>query len=133
MLSFVRRSLFWKCAAYVSGLVSALLILSGSVGGYVSYRDSTAALEALQRANARVVATQIASFVSRLLDDLQSTVAKFNAQGAVDEEDLRTEIVALLRHQPSITELRWVDADGTEKFALSRIEPDAGDSPKLVG
>ena len=50
---FVRRTLFWKYAAYFSGLVSALLILSGGIGGYFAYRESTAALEALQRAKAQ--------------------------------------------------------------------------------
>ena len=32
-MMFVRHTLFWKYAAYFSGLVSALLILSGGVGG----------------------------------------------------------------------------------------------------
>ena len=49
----MRHTLLWKYAAYFSGLVSALLILSGGIGGYFSYRESTSALEALQRANQR--------------------------------------------------------------------------------
>ena len=128
MPSFVRRTLFWKYAAYFSGLVSALLILSGAVGGYFAYRESTAALEALQRAKAQAVGSEIANFMSRLEDDLQSVATKFNTSATVDEEDLRVELVTLLRHQPSITELHWVAADGRERFALSRIAPDATDS-----
>ena len=134
MPSFARRTLFWKYAAYFSGLVSALLILSGGVGGYFAYRESTAALEALQRAKAQVAASEIATFIGRLEDDLQSVANKFNTSGAVDDEDLRVELVTLLRHQPSITELHWIAADGREKFALSRIVPDAADSGRnLVG
>jgi signal transduction histidine kinase/CheY-like chemotaxis protein len=128
MQSFVRRTLFWKYAAYFSGLVSALLILSGGVGGYFAYRESTAALEALQRATAQVAASEIASFIGRLEDDMQSVAVKFNTSGAIDEEDLQAELVALLRHQPSITELQWIAADGREKFALSRIARDTTDS-----
>jgi len=125
MPSPARRTLFWKYAAYFSGLVSALLILSGGLGGYFAYRESAAALEALQSAKAQVAASEIASFIGRLVDDLQSVTTKFSTTGAVDEEDLRVELVALLRYQPSITELNWIAADGREKFALSRIAPDA--------
>ena len=128
MLSFARRTLFWKYAAYFSGLVSALLILSGGVGGYFAYVESTSALEALQRAKAQVAGSQIANFVGQLEDALNSTVNKFNTAGSIDEEDLAFELVALFRHEPSITELHWVAADGREKFALSRIVPDARDS-----
>ena len=99
---FARRTLFWKYAAYFSGLVSALLILGGGVGGYFAYRESTVALEALQRAKAEAAASEIANFIGRLADDLQSIATKFNTSGAVDEEDLRVELVTLLRHQPSI-------------------------------
>ena len=98
MLSFARRTLFWKYAAYFSGLVSALLILSGGVGGYFAYVESTAALEALQRAKAQVAGSQIADFVGQLEDALKSTVNKFNTAGPIDEEDLAFELVALFRH-----------------------------------
>ena len=117
MPSFARRTLFWKYAAYFSGLVSALLILSGGVGGYFAYRESTAALEALQRAKAQVAAGEIATFIGRLEDDLQSVATKFNTSGAVDEEDLRVELVTLLRHQPSITELHWIAARRPREIA----------------
>ena len=33
-----------------------------------------------------------------------------------------------MRHQPSITELHWIGADGREGLALSRLVPDAADS-----
>ena len=127
-MMFVRHTLFWKYAAYFSGLVSALLILSGGVGGYFAYRESTSALEALQAAKAQVVASEIATFVGRLADDLQSVATKFSTGEAAAEEDLRVELVTLLRHQPSITELRWVGADGRERLSHSRIAPDSSDS-----
>ena len=49
MPNLARRTLFWKYAAYFSGLVSALLILSGGVSGYFAYRLSIASLESVQR------------------------------------------------------------------------------------
>ena len=71
-----RRTLFWKYAAYVSGLVSALLVLSGGVGGYFAYRESTSGLESLQRTKAEVVAHEIATFLGRLADDLSGVREK---------------------------------------------------------
>ena len=124
MPTVARRTLLWKYAAYFSGLVSALLVLSGAVAGYFAYRESLAALEELQRANAHFAALEIAAFVGRVEDALRSTVAKFGAQDAVGDEDLQIELIALLHHQPSITELHWIDARGREELALSREKSD---------
>jgi signal transduction histidine kinase/CheY-like chemotaxis protein len=120
----MRRTLFWKYAAYFSCLVSALLVLSGGLAGYFAYRQAVASLEALQRAKARFVATEIENFVDHVEDGLRSAVRKFAATGSVDTENVTVELVALLRHHPSVTELRWISADGYERVAISRIEQD---------
>jgi len=128
MATFIRQTLFWKYAAYLAGLVSALLIISGAVGGHFAYRESVAALEELQRAKAYFAATEIANFMRRVQDAVHASVAKFDTTGEVDAEDLRIELVALLRQQPSITELHWIGSDGKERFALSRFEVNVTDS-----
>ena len=117
-----RQTLFWKYAAYFTGLVSVLLVVSGSLGGYFAYQQSTAALEELQRAKAQFAADDIANFIGRVEEALQSTVAKFTGR-AVDAEDLRIELIGLLRHQPSITELHWVEADGAEGSRSRALPP----------
>lgn len=128
MLSLAPRKLFWKYAAYFAGLVSALLILSGALGGYFAYRESVSALEEVQRAKANFAATQIANFVRGVQDALQAAVGKFNTTGPVDSDDLRLELVALLRHHPEISDLRWIAADGLERLALSRFGLNVVDS-----
>ena len=128
MPNLARQTLFWKYAAYFAGLVSVLLVLSGGLAGYFAYRQAVAALEAVQREKARFVATEIDDFVGRVESGLRAVVRKFDATSPIDTEDLAVELIALLRHQPSITELRWIDAEGTERLALSRIARDATDS-----
>ena len=123
-----RRTLLWKYAAYFSGIVSALLVVSGGLAGYFAYRESIATLEELQSANAHFAALEIARFIGRVEDALQSTVSKFNMPGGVDANDLQIELIALLRHQPAITELRWIAASGREELALSRVTQDVANS-----
>src|SRR5690349_16893102 len=121
----IRRGLFWKYAISFSALVGALLVLSGGLGGYFAFRQATVALDDLQRAKANFAAEDIESSIGQLESALQSTVAKFNASDAVDEENLRLELISLSRHQPAITELFWLRADGSERLSLSRVGRDS--------
>jgi len=120
--------LFWKYAAFCSGLVGALLVLSGAAGGYFAFRQSTAALAELQRTKAQSAANEISRFIGRVQDALQSTTRKFNASGAIDAGGLLLELNGLLRHQPSIAELHWIAADGRDMLVLSRVVRDEVDS-----
>ena len=69
--------LFWKYTVWMASVVSALLVVSGSVGGYFAYRQAIAAQQELQREKARSVARDIAEFVSRIENAMQATADKF--------------------------------------------------------
>lgn len=106
MASVVRHSLFWKYTVWLASAVSALLVVSGGVAGYFAYRQAIHAQEDLQRKKAQFAARDIAGFVARIEDALQAAADKFHVDRAVGIDDLRIELVALLRHHPSIAELR---------------------------
>jgi signal transduction histidine kinase/ActR/RegA family two-component response regulator len=105
-----------------------LLVVSGGVGGYFAYRQAIAAQQQLQREKARSVARDIAEFVSRIENAMQATADKFRIDRIAGNDDLRIELIALLRHYPSITELRWLDVAGRERLVMSRVGRDVLDS-----
>ncbi|MFO1303134.1 MAG: ATP-binding protein [Burkholderiales bacterium] len=121
----MRRTLFSKYAVHLGALVCSLLVVSGAVAGYFSYRESIAALEQVQRAEVRFAATEIDTFVHRAQEALASIVTKFGAAPDLSPEDLRLELTALLRHHPEITEARWIAPDGRERFVLARLGANA--------
>jgi len=128
MPSVARHTLFWKYTAWLAGMVSALLVASGGVGGYFAYRQAIAAQEELQREKARSAARDITGFIRRVEDGMLAVADKLRVDRAVGIDDLRIELIALLRHQPAITEARWISADGRERLMVSRIVRDVADS-----
>jgi hypothetical protein len=51
-----------------------------------------------------------------------ASAAKFDAAGGeVGRDELRLQLVSLLRQHPEISELRWIGADGKEQFLESRL------------
>jgi signal transduction histidine kinase len=121
MLAFARRTLLWRYAAYLAGLVSLLLVVSGIVAGYFAYRESIGALEAAQQATALSAAREITKFVRSVQQPLHASLDKFNIAADPDLDDLRLELVALLRHHAEISDIRWIGPDGVERIELSRF------------
>ena len=134
-----RRTLLWKYAAYSAALVTAVLVAVGAVTGYFAYRDAEAAQGVLLREKAGAVAIHIASFFWGIEEPLAWELAAEAYTGA-ERADRRAEMVGLLRRLPQVTELRWIDPAGRERFFVSRAALDRTESgadfsadPRFIG
>lgn len=123
-----RGGLARKTALVWSALITALLTVSGLVAAYFAYADTQRAVEALQRAKAAAAAARIADFVDDIEQPLRWVVSSPAFAGGGDLDELRIELLQLLRRVPAVSELRWIDSGGKEKVAVSRFALDAIES-----
>ncbi|WP_076999978.1 HAMP domain-containing histidine kinase [Variovorax sp. KK3] len=118
-----RRHLFPKYALLISLLVGGMLVASGAVVIYFSYRENQEHVIALQAEKAQAAATRIEQFVLNIEHQLGWTaLPRADATGGVDPREARyLEYLKLLRQVPPITDVAWIDADGREQLRVSRL------------
>ncbi len=109
-------------------MLSLLLAISGGIGAWFAWRDTVASVEALQRAQAEALATRIERDAAAIAQPLRWIVDDPALAHGDASEALQIELLRAMRRQGAIDELRWVDAAGRERLALSRIAPDVVDS-----
>jgi signal transduction histidine kinase len=102
-------------------LVSGGLLTSGAVELYFRYRESVEAIEALQREMAQGAAFKIQQFVADIEKTLRSSTQVQEVVSAGLTEAYRFELIKLLKVAPAITEAVAVDADGQERYKVSRV------------
>ena len=120
-----RWRLFPKYALLIITLVGSMLLASGAIGTYFSWRENERNLLALQQEKARNAAHRIDEFVGGIVHELSWTALP-SAQGGGDPlEQRRIEYLKLQRQAPAITEVAWVDAEGREQLRISRLAMDA--------
>ncbi len=119
-----RWRLFPKYALLIITLVGAMLIASGAIGIYFSYRETEAHLVALQVEKAQSAATRIEQFVLDIEHQLSWTaLPRIDSGNALEQR--RIEYLKLLRQAPAITEVVWLDDMGHEQMRVSRLAMDA--------
>ena len=121
-----RWRLFPKYALLIIGLVTLMLLASGAVGIYFSYRENQDHLVALQREKAQGAAARIEQYVQGIEHQLGWTaLPRIAGAGSEALEARRIEYLKLLRQAPPITEVVWIDAAGREQLRVSRLAMDA--------
>jgi len=128
MADATRHNLVRKYAMQACGLVGVLLLGSGALSGYFSYVQAIDAVESEQRQRAMQATRAIDAWVAGVERSLRVVVEKFGVPDAADVEDVKSELFALLRHQPAVTDAWWVRPDGRERLLVSRTQADVEDS-----
>jgi signal transduction histidine kinase len=120
----LRWRLFPKYATLIIALVGGMLVASGGVSLYFSYRENQQHLVALQREKAQAAATRIEQYISDIEQQLAWTAMPQVGAGGNPLDQRRFEYLKLLRQVPAITEVTWIDASGREQLKVSRLTMD---------
>ena len=117
-----RGRLFRKYLLLIMSLVGTALLASGGIGLYFSYQETQAALASLQAEKAVAAAARIEQYMGQITQQLG--FAALPQLDTTDTELRRVEFLKLLRQVPEITDIAWLDADGRERNAVSRLGMD---------
>jgi len=119
-----RWRLFPKYALLIITLVGSMLVASGAIGLYFSYRETLSNLRDLQNEKARNAATRIEGYISDIEHDLTWTALPRADSDGNALEQRRIEYLKLQRQAPAITEVVWIDPQGLEQLRISRLAMD---------
>ena len=112
-----RWRLFPKYALLIITLVGSMLVASGAIGLYFSWRETRAHLVALQVEKAQNAATRIEQYVLDIEHQLSWTaLPRADADGDALEQR-RIEYLKLQRQAPAITEVAWIDPTAASSCA----------------
>ena len=116
-----RWRLFPKYALLIVSVVGSMLIASGVIGVYFSWRETEANLVALQVEKAESAATRIEQYIVDIAQQISWTgLPPASADGDALEER-RFEYIKLLKQVQAITEVAWIDSSGHEQLRISRL------------
>jgi signal transduction histidine kinase len=120
----LRWRLFPKYATLIIALVGGMLVASGGISLYFSYRENQEHLVALQREKAEAAAGRIEQYIGDIEHQLGWTAMPQVGTGGNLLDQRRFEYLKLLRQVPAITEVAWIDASGREQLKVSRLAMD---------
>jgi len=123
-----RWRLFPKYAAIIIAVVGGLLIASGAIGVWFSYRETESHIAALQVEKAEKAAAQIQGFVLDIEQQLSWTALPRYESGGDALEQRRFEFWKLQRQVLAITDVVWIDPQGREQQRVSRLAMDSSNS-----
>ena len=116
----MKGKLFRKYAVLFVTLVTGALLANGLIEIYFSYQENKTALAHIQREKALAAALKIEQFTSKI--ELQiSWIAPWGPPGVSPDTN---EYLRLLRQDPAITEIRYIDSAGKEQLHVSRLGMD---------
>lgn len=133
LLRWLQGKLYSKYAIYFVALVSAALLASGGLGLYFAYRETDAALFALQREKALGAVERIEQFMREIEQQIGWSHSPVMRETPAREQRY-LDFLRLLRQAPAVTEVLWLDAKGREQLKVSRLGMDRlGSGENLSG
>jgi signal transduction histidine kinase len=123
-----RFGLFGKYLALIVALVTGALVVSSFANLWFTYKESKAAITALQREKAIAAAYRIEEYIRSIEHSIGWTTLPRALEGVSVAEQRRIEFLKLLRQEPAITEVQWIDREGKEQLRVSRLAMDVAAS-----
>ncbi len=124
----MRLGLFGKYLALIVALVTGALVVSSFANLWFTYKESKAAITALQREKAIAAAYRIEEYIRSIEHSIGWTTLPRALEGVSVAEQRRIEFLKLLRQEPAITEVQWMDRQGKEQLRVSRLAMDVAAS-----
>lgn len=119
-----KGSLFRRYAAYMAGLLSLSLLVSGGISIYFGYQDTRALVDELQREKARAAAAQIAKVVNVIELQMRGATLFGHTRATADGDPHYVELLKLLKLAPAVSDAAWLDSTGHENVRVSRLDRD---------
>jgi signal transduction histidine kinase/CheY-like chemotaxis protein len=116
----LRSRLFRKYVNLFVLAVGIALLASGTVEVWTSYRDHTAWLVRIQRAQAEAAAAKIGQFIEQIEAQLGWTTQFYWSEQPPEQR--QADALRVLRLVPAIMELSRLDPAGHEQLHVSRVE-----------
>jgi signal transduction histidine kinase len=123
-----RLRLFTKYVALIVALVAGVLLASSAANLWFAYQESKLAITALQREKAVSAAYRIEQYIRAIEHSIGWTTLPRAFEGLSPAEQRRIEFLKLLRQEPAITEVQWMDRAGREQLRVSRLAMDVAAS-----
>jgi hypothetical protein len=118
-----RLPLAAKLAFAFIGLVALVLLVNGAVEAWLGYTQAKRAALEVQAEKARSAADRVDEFLSEIQTVLGWTTGAEWRRTPLDQQ--RYDFIRLLRQAAAITALSYIDGQGKEQLAVSRLEPDS--------
>lgn len=120
-----RGGLFRKYAWPIVGIVGVVLAVQAAVQAWIGYRQTVDLVTRAERVEAELAADRLLRFFLRVENAVEELADLWHPGAPSDQGARRQDVHALLRREPAIAAVRYLDAGGRECLHVRRDRPDS--------